>query len=480
MKNISTLLLCFFAAINSHAQDKKKEDKLPETFIVKHVPFHENKKIKATVVPLKKTEFSISPESWTSLIVKSVANHGQFIKKGQPVIVVKTEALLESIKQKKIDLKLAKITQAEKLNAFALLKIESQLKQESIDLKLKYAREYFKKFLEIYKKLNTESSEFMLKTINNFIAYEKEELKQLKKMYEEDDITEESEEIILRRQTDYLERLNFILKSNKISHDELLKNGLPRFEKDLKREIEQLAIEQKKLQLEIPATRKSKELKIQKTKLLMKKQESDLKKLENDLPLMSFNAPHDGIIYYGNFRSHLWSKSEYERTLIPGGRPRVNAILITIISPDAIKLIAEIDEKIIGFITEKRTFYAEFSMLKSKINPIKLIKLHVAPYQKGKYLAEFSAPVNKKLLPGLNAIIRFNIFSSDAAIVIPKKQIFQNEKNENYVWKLVNKKFIQQVVTVRLLTSDSAVISRGISVGDKLPKSPKLYMTSEK
>ena len=119
-------------------------------------------------------------------------------------------------------------------------------------------------------------------------------------------------------------------------------------------------------------------------------------------------------------------------------------------------------------------------MLKSKINPIKLIKLHVAPYQKGKYLAEFSAPVNKKLLPGLNAIIRFNIFSSDAAIVIPKKQIFQNEKNENYVWKLVNKKFIQQVVTVRLLTSDSAVISRGISVGDKLPKSPKLYMTSEK
>jgi len=231
---------------------------------------------------------------------------------------------------------------------------------------------------------------------------------------------------------------------------------------------------------EIPATRKSKELKIQKTKLLMEKQENDLKKLENDLTLMEFNAPHDGIKYYGNFRNHLWSKSEYERTLIPGGRPRINAILITIISPEAIKLIAEIDEKIIEYITEKRTFSAEFTMLKNKNNPVKLIKLHLAPYQKGKYLAEFSAPVNKKLLPGLSAIITFNIFSSDSAIVIPKKQVFQNAKNETYVWKFVNKKFIRQVVAVKLWTRDSAVISKGISIGDKLPKNPKQYMTSEK
>ena len=61
-----------------------------------------------------------------------------------------------------------------------------------------------------------ESAEAALESAKDSLSYVEEELKQLKKMYEADDLTEETEEIILKRAQASVERAKFTLKGAEI------------------------------------------------------------------------------------------------------------------------------------------------------------------------------------------------------------------------------------------------------------------------
>ena len=67
-----------------------------------------------------------------------------------------------------------------------------------------------------------------LKTSEQYLAYAAEELNQLKKMYEADDLTEETEEIILQRAQYQYERAKFSHEAAKIRNEETLQVQLPR------------------------------------------------------------------------------------------------------------------------------------------------------------------------------------------------------------------------------------------------------------
>ena len=67
-----------------------------------------------------------------------------------------------------------------------------------------------------------------LKTSEQYLAYAAEELNQLKKMYEADDLTEETEEIILQRAQYQYERAKFSYEAAKIRNEEAIEFQLPR------------------------------------------------------------------------------------------------------------------------------------------------------------------------------------------------------------------------------------------------------------
>ena len=66
-----------------------------------------------------------------------------------------------------------------------------------------------------------------LKSSEQYLAYAAEELNQLKKMYEADDLTEETEEIILQRAQNQYDRAKFSLEAAKIRNEDLLKFNSP-------------------------------------------------------------------------------------------------------------------------------------------------------------------------------------------------------------------------------------------------------------
>ena len=60
------------------------------------------------------------------------------------------------------------------------------------------------------------------------LEYEEEELRQLEKMYKADDITEETEQIVLKRARDTVERAKFRVEIRQIIRDQSLKLAIPR------------------------------------------------------------------------------------------------------------------------------------------------------------------------------------------------------------------------------------------------------------
>ena len=63
---------------------------------------------------------------------------------------------------------------------------------------------------------------------SNFLEYVQEELKQLEKMYKADDLTEETEEIVLKRARNNVDQMKFFTEMVKYEHDRDKEIDLPR------------------------------------------------------------------------------------------------------------------------------------------------------------------------------------------------------------------------------------------------------------
>ena len=90
------------------------------------------------------------------------------------------------------------------------------------------AKEDFERFVKVDRPHTEKSNVRSIKSANNYLLYAEEELKQLRKMYEADDLTEETEEIILKRAADAVERAKNSVESARLRADRSTKVTLPR------------------------------------------------------------------------------------------------------------------------------------------------------------------------------------------------------------------------------------------------------------
>src|SRR5207244_4801617 len=97
-----------------------------------------------------------------------------------------------------------------------------------------FSQEDLKKFVESDLPFAKKNAAFQAKSSKNYLEYAMEELKQLEKMYRADDIKEETEEIILKRQRDTVEAARNNLTNTEKRTEDLLKYDLPRREEDIK------------------------------------------------------------------------------------------------------------------------------------------------------------------------------------------------------------------------------------------------------
>lgn len=415
---------------------------------------------------VKASPISLAPETWNSMSVIKAVSHGSEVKKGDVLVELETEKLAKAIRKAELaqplsdlGLKLAELELIE-LEKWTPVNLASQQRSK------KQAEEDLAYFEKTDRAQRERAASQNLKQSSQYLSYAREELEQLQKMYAADDLTEETEEIIVTRAKNSVEGAQFRMDSMKLSTARTLNTTLPREQQSLRDKAKSAEIAWEKLSKSLPQSLNKKRLEVERMKRDQKEANENLADMKKDLAAFSIRAPHDGIVYYGaNTRGKWTTASLVEKKLNPGGKLMPHEILMTIVQIQPLQVQTSIPENKLSLLKNGQ---------KSKITPTsrpddtlkaELSSMNRVPLPTGGFPGTLEIlDGSEGLYPGMSCKILFEIYKNDKALTVPKKAV-TTEKGKTTIRMKDDKK--REVKTGR---TDGKVIEilNGLKEGDTI------------
>lgn len=464
------------AAKSDEKAAAKPEAKKRKTYKVEPKRIKIDLTLDGTFVARETEEVWLRPEAWTDYEIVEVVEHGKKVHKGETLIKFDSEKLNEAI----ADLELE-----QRLNELAILKTEEEMPRMEKTLKLdfegaersnKQAKEDFERYREIDRPMMEKTANFMVKYYDFNLGYEKDELEQLEKMYEADDLTEETEEIVLERQRSQVEFAEFSLENAKLSRDETLNISLPRYDVRIKESLERAAMAEARARQALSIDLNSARYELEQRKKARTKSLDRHAKLLKDRELMEIKSPADGTVFYGQSVNGRWSDAS---TLINKYKPKNNAtpgsVVMTIVDTRPLFVMSSIEEgkrpDVKDGMKVKVALPAEDAErvggdVKS-ISPI--------PVSAGKFEITFDVDqeqVPEWVAPGMSCKVQVTTYDKKEAILVPKGAVRDDEDDEDqkYVWVVdaedEEAKPERRTVKLGKRKGDEVEIVKGLKKGD--------------
>ncbi|HEX7380081.1 MAG TPA: HlyD family efflux transporter periplasmic adaptor subunit [Pirellulales bacterium] len=445
----------------------------PKTYRVQKTPFKIEVKLDGVFEAREMTPITIEPEDWSKFTVQEAAEHGAQVEAGQTLVAFRQEDIATTIAGLEAGLKLSALT-------IELARTELKTAGKSLPLELaaaerakKLADEDLKHFLEVTRPLSQKSAEFSLKAAEHSLEYQQEELSQLEKMYKADDLTEETEEIILKRARNDVERAVFSLELTRSRTRETLEVTLPRQETAAREAARRQDLEWESKRATLP-------LSPDRLRLSLEKLESDsaqtakrLEKLKKDLAAMVVKAPAAGIVYYGHCRHGKWSGDASDGKLAPGSSVQPHLAFMTLVKPRPIFIRASASEKELARVragtsgTATSVAYAEIKL------PAKVESVAAVPTAGGHFDTKVSVEIGADaaaIMPGMTCQLLLSAYNKADAIAIPASALVSDEAaGKHYVYRLGGDgSHTKAEVTIGHRTDDQIEIVQGLLEGDTI------------
>ncbi|MDP6502902.1 MAG: hypothetical protein QF886_04770 [Planctomycetota bacterium] len=458
---LRALFILSVSSLIAETPAPKKESPKPPAkpkapcYEVKPEPFVVEVKVGGIFESGKMHPINLVPKAWGALFVVSAVPHGSPVKKGDVVVQLDTRGIEDSIRDIGEQSRLSELNHQIARHQYAFAEKMSELAKKAAERKSRIAVEDAEQFERVHREWKEKSAKNSVKWMEDRLAYELEELKQLEKMYEEDDLTEETEEIILKRQRDYIERLKFSLASMKVDREKTLEYDIPRTSESLDQTKLQQDLESEKLRILYPLQREQARLDMAKKEYARKKALAHLQKLKDDLNQMTVRAPADGYLYYGPCVRGAWPmQAAMAGKLRPGGKLAPHEIFATIVSKGEMRIRADILEKDILSIRPGKTGSATLTATRKAKLPVKVEQ--VEPISRG---GKFSSVLSFEAAPewvtaGMKCQIRFVTHSNANALTVPDKAIHQDKLD-------IEKTFVY------LPKADGGFEKRAVKAGEK-------------
>ncbi len=310
----------------------KKEAKKRKTLKVEPKRLKVDVPLDGMLVARKMEEVPLRPKSWSEYEIVDIIEHGAKVHKGERLVKFDSEKINEALADLELD---------QHLNELAIVKAEEEMPRLEKTLKLdfedadrsnEHAKEDFKRYNEIDRPMALKLAAFMVKYYSFMVDNEKDELHELEKMYKADDLTEETEEIVLKRQRNQLEFAEFNLEQAKTESDEMIKVQIPRMDIRMKESLDRAALGKARAQMALSLDLDRARYEQEQRKKLRTKSLDRQTKLLGDKELMEIESPADGIVYYGQCVNGRWSDTP---SLINRYKPHSNvpsgSIMMTIV-----------------------------------------------------------------------------------------------------------------------------------------------------
>jgi HlyD family secretion protein len=386
-------------------------------------PFLIEKSFTATALPGGEIVLlKIEPKVWTEFKITEIAEHGSRVSEDDLLVRFDPEDIDRKVDDTRMEIATSAFTLAQAEADLKFLEETSPNKLEALRRSAEIAKQENTYFTQVRRKAGEDTASQALKRSEQILSNQREELKQLARMYEADDVTENTEEIILVRQQDAVAAAEFALRMEVLDHKRTLEVTLPREAKTLADSERDSAINLKKAETDIPRSIALAKLALQNLRATHNRAKETLTELESDRTRFEFKATADGVFYHGPIEGGRWAVGEWVKSLVPHGKPPVNAAFATFVPGAApLSFVAFLDEATTRSLKANLVGTATLAGREDLEIPVKLTALSSTPNPGGTYRADLTATWPKDATPvtGATAQIRLISHQQASAIVVP-------------------------------------------------------------
>jgi HlyD family secretion protein len=425
--------------------------------------------VEALVVPGEPLAVTIAPATGVGWTLEEMAGHGSQVKKGETFLRLDTREIDSELGKQRLDAKLRELALAKAVDELAALEESVPVDLAAAQRKAERARED----LEYFTKVGREAAR--AQAAQTVVKYEhrvesiREELTQLEAMYKADDLTEETEEIILKRQRDDVAEALFDLEQVKLKTAQAIDSELPRQEQDLKEARLRSDFELAQATENLPRALEMKRQELVKARAANAEADRALADLEADRKAMEFVAPADAVIYYGEFANGSWNGAEAAKLLVRGAKLPAHRVLATLVPASSKpRLVVRLTESQLGGITAKTKGSAALAAQPGSFFPVSVRTLAAYPDGDGRFLLELDAqlPDDLQALPGMSAKVRLTAYQADKALLVPKDAITRDAAGAPHVaLRLANGTIERRVVRTGHEHNGNVEILTGVEAG---------------
>lgn len=452
--------------------EKKGDGPKPATAKAEKGPLTAAVTLKGVVEAESAAEVQVKPKGWMGpLVVKKAVAHGAAVKAGDVVVEFDAEKLEQAVKDARQERELADLSVR-----LAELELPILEKQQPLDLaaaerEAKNAADDLEKFLKTDKPLSTEAAAFSLKSSEFFLESQKDELKQLEKMYKDKDLTEETETMILKRYKQGVEQAEFMLKQSRNRNRQALEVDLPRREVAAKDAAVKAEIALTKAKETGPVAARQKRLGLEKMKYEQAKSKERLVELEKDLAAMTVTAPAAGLAYHGKYARGSWSSPGGPAGLAAGAMVQPGDVFLTVVDPGKVAVRTEADEKERAALKVGQVVKLTPTGYPDKKVAGKVTAVAVAPLG-GRFEVRVAIDGGADgLVPGTTGSVRVVTAKKEAAVTVPASAVFSDDdEDEKYVYRpaVGDAKPKKQPVKVGVTVGDKVEVVEGLAEGDEV------------
>lgn len=444
-----------------------EETTAPTRHTVQTAPFKVEVSIDGVLEAVQKSELILHPQEWASYKILRAVEHGSTVRKGDQLVWLDLKDLEEAIENQQ-----AAVEQAEIDLKLAVIDAEQQKRSLPFDLELaehsrKTAEQDFEDYQNTLAPLNRKQLAYMLKMSEQMVQYAKEELKQLEKMYKEDQITEETEEIILLRTRNDVEQAEFFAEQSRVN-TRIREQRLDREDFQAQQTARQKQMEAERTKATAPLTVERSRLSVARARSSLEKAAERLAQLKSDLEQVKpIAAPTDGVVYYGQCVDGQWSaglKFVQGESLLP------HSVFMTVIQPAQLIIRAQIAEAQRGLLEPGLTGRASLSAEGTKPFLARIDSIAAVPNASKQFKAQLTPlQLPAAAVAGMSCHVKFVRVHKPQALAVPEKAVGYNSKAQSYV-VVVGASGTQELrlVELGLSSGDNVQVISGLKAGDEI------------
>ncbi len=459
-------------ADDKKADDKKAAKKKTETVTAKEQPVAVYKTLTGLLESNQATEVETDFEKWSDLKILKVAPQGP-VKQGDVLIEFDTETFDKAIRDAELALESAKfafkVTQLNAENAKKTFELDDAMAK----LSWKTAQEDYQYYKDVEVPQRTKDLAYDERSAGYRLEYAKDELDQLRQMYTEDELTEESEAIVLKRAertvesaTRGLERsMRFIKRSREFNY--------PRADQRRENSFERARMAFEKSRITLPIAKDKAELAVVTAKIALKKKMEDLDEMKADRQKMSIVAPVSGFMFYGKAKRGKWGAGAGSRDLKVDDKVKAKAVVMTIVNNDELSVRCSVAEADVDDFVAGLAGNAKFESAGGKVLPVSIKSVGRVPLADGKYdcVVSLTGEPSDKLLAGMACKMSFKVYENANATVVPKASVFSDDDGFTHYVYLGKENPKRVAVELGRDSGKNVEVLSGLKAGDEIRKS---------